>query len=248
MRKSIYIFLALLCAMLVGCQNAPTISNVSYANVEQINAEALQAFDSGDYSEALLKYSDAMKENPIDMDAMTGAIRCQIALENYAMAATNLSAAISVNPQVPEIYDLYITLSEESGQIGYARTAVSLATQNNIESFLSKVPESPALNYSDGKYDSRFQVEISAEPDTEIFVFEKKDSYQYSYQYYDPIQITRGDTNLEVYCIKDGIPSETAKALPIPLSRDLRVWNWIMSTARLLMWIVKVSLGCSNMI
>ncbi len=212
MRKLICIFWVLLCAMLVGCQSAPSIANVSYANVEQINAEALQAFDSGDYSGALLKYTDAMKSNPIDMDAMIGTIKCQIALENYNMAATNLSAAVRVNPQVPEIYDLYITLSEESGQIGYARTAVSLATQNDIKSFLSKVPGSPALNYSDGKYDSRLQVEISADDGAEIFIIEKKDSHWDSYQYFDPIPITRGDTSLEVYCIKDGIPSETVEA------------------------------------
>lgn len=212
MRKLICIFLVLLCAMLAGCQSTPTASNVSYANVDQINAEALQAFDSGDYSGALLKFTDAMKSNPIDMDAMIGAIKCQIALENYAMAATNLSAAMSVDPQVPEIYDLYVTLSEESDQIWYARTAVSLATQNNIESFLSKVPDSPVLNYSDGKYDSKIQVEISAEPGVEIFIVEQKNSYRDSYQYTTPIQITRGDTNLEVYCVKDGIPSETVEA------------------------------------
>lgn len=212
MRKIVGIFLAFLCALLAGCQSAPTAFNSSYANVDQINAEALQAFDKGDYSGALLKYTDAMKGNPIDMDAMIGAIKCQIALENYDMAATNLSAAISVNPLVPEVYDLYIALSEASNQIEYARTAVLLATQNNVESFLSKVPDSPVLNYPDGKYDSRFQVEISAEPDTEIFVDERKDSYHDSYQYFDSIPITRGDTSLEVYCVKDGIPSDTAEA------------------------------------
>ncbi len=212
MRKLICIFLVLLCAMLAGCQSAPTASNVSYANVDQINEEALLAFDSGDYSGALLKFTDAMKSNPIDMDAMIGAIKCQIALENYAMAATNLSAATSVDPQVPEIYNLYVTLSEESDQIWYARTAVSLATQNNVESFLSRVPDSPVLNYSDGKYDSKIQVEISAEPGVDIFIVEQKDSYYASYQYFDPIQITRGDTSIEVYCVKDGIPSETVEA------------------------------------
>jgi len=212
MRRITYVFLMLLCVLLAGCQSNQTVSNTSYTNVDQINTEALQAFEGGDYSGALMKYTDAMKSNPIDMDAMIGAIRCQIALENYDMAATNLSAAISVNPQVPEIYDLYITLSEESNQIGYARTAVSLATQNNIESFLSRVPDSPVLNYSDGKYDSRFQVEISAEPGAEIFIVEEKDSYHDFYQYFNPIPITRGDTSLEVYCVKDGIPSETAEA------------------------------------
>ena len=212
MRKLICIFLVLLCAMLAGCQSVPTAYNVSYANVDQINAEALQAFDSGDYSGALLKFTEAMKSNPIDMDAMIGTIKCQIALENYAMAATNLSAAISVDPQVPEVYDLYVTLSKESDQIWYARTAVSLAKQNNIESFLSRVPDSPVLNYSDGKYDSKIQVEISAEPGVEIFIVEQKDSYRDSYQYFAPLQITRGDTKLEVYCVKDGIPSETVEA------------------------------------
>lgn len=212
MKKLIYIFLVFLCVSLAGCQSSRIASNVSYADVDQTNAEALQAFDKGDYSGALLKYTDAMKDNPIDMNAMIGAIRCQIALENYDMAATNLSAAINVNPQLPEIYDLYIALSEASEQIGYARTAVSLATQNNVESFLSRVPTSPVLNYPEGKYDERFQVEISAEPGTEIFVIEKKDSYHDSYQYFDSIPITRGDTSLKVYCIKDGIPSETTEA------------------------------------
>lgn len=211
MKRTAYVILTFLCFLLAGCQSAPTVANVSYANVDEINVEALQAYDSGDYSGALMKYTDAMKSNPINMDAMIGATKCQIALENYDMAATNLSAAVSVNPQVPDIYDLYIALSEVSGQIGYARMAVSLATQNNIESFLDKVPNSPTLNYSDGKYDSRFQVEISADDGAEIFITEKKDSYYDSHQYFDPIPITRGETSLEVYCVKDGIPSETVE-------------------------------------
>lgn len=45
-----------------------------------------------------------------------------------------------------------------------------------------------------------------------LFIIEKKDSHWDSYQYFDPIPITRGDTSLEVYCIKDGIPSETVEA------------------------------------
>lgn len=211
MRRITCVFLVLLCVLLAGCQSNQTVSSISYQNVDQINAEALKAFDSGDYSNALMKYSDAMKNNPIDMDAMIGTIKCQIALENYSMASTNLSAAVKVDPQNTEIYDLYIALSEASDSIGYARTAVTLARQNNVESFLSKVPDSPTLNYEDGKYDSRFEVEVAADSGAEIFVIEETDSYRDSYQYFEPIPIARGNTSLEVYCIKNGIPSETVE-------------------------------------
>lgn len=211
MRRIICVFLVLLCVLLAGCQSNQAVSGTSYQNVDQINAEALTAFDSGDFSGALMKYTDAIKSNPIDMDAMIGTIRCQIALENYSMASTNLSAAVKVDPQNAEIYDLYIALSEASDNIGYARTAVKLAQQNNVESFLSKVPDSPTVNYEDGKYDSRFEVEVVADDGAEIFIIEETDSYRNSYQYFEPITITRGNTSLEVYCIKNGIPSETVE-------------------------------------
>ena len=75
MRRITCVVLVLLCVLLAGCQSNQTVSSISYQNVDQINAEALKAFDSGDYSNALMKYSDAMKNNPIDMDAMIGTIK-----------------------------------------------------------------------------------------------------------------------------------------------------------------------------
>lgn len=212
MKKSICILLVLLCALLGGCQNTQDTPEVSYDSVEQINAEAQQAYDTGDYAGALRKYTQAMKTNPIDMDAIVGAVQCQIALENYDVAEINLFAAINLDPKVSEIYDLFVTLSEESDQIAYARTAVLLAKEYGAESFLAKVPDSPVLDRPEGKYDARFQVAVSSEPGTEIFVDESTDLYMDSYSYTAPIQIMRGKTNLGVYCVRDGIPSETVEA------------------------------------
>ena len=211
MRRIACLLAMILCILSVGCQSNPAGYKNSYPNVDQINAEASQAFDNGDYSGALLKYMDAIKANPIDMDSMIGSIKCQIALENYGMAATNLSAAIKVDPQNSEIYDLYIALSEASESVAYARTAVALARQNNVESFLSRVPNSPTLNYAEGKYNTRFEVEVTADAGAEVFIIEVTNGYRNSYQYFEPITVMRGHTALEVYCIKDGIPSETVE-------------------------------------
>lgn len=211
MRKIFSVLSILLVMLLAGCRPGPSVP-ASYDSVAAITAEAARAFDSGEYSDALTKYAEAMKINPVDMDSLIGAVKCQIALGNFDMADMNLSAAVSVDPKTREICDLYLALSEASGQIHYARTAVLLARENNIESFLDRVPESPSLSCPDGIYDSKLEVEVSAADGAEIFVVEQKDFYRNEYRYCGPILITRGDTNLEVYCVRDGVPSETVTA------------------------------------
>lgn len=211
MKKIVFISICI-CLLLSGCRNNTPETAITYDSVDYINAEAQKLYDDGDYTSSLTKYSEAIAENPTDIDSMIGVAQCQIALENYSMASTNLSAAIRVEPTDYRIYDLYVQMSEESENISYARTAVTLAQTYNVTEFLNKVPDIPEINQPDGLYDSKFEVEISAPDGSEIYVAENKGNSYISYEYHEPIIITRGNTDLEVYCVVDGIPSDTATA------------------------------------
>lgn len=211
MKKIVFISVCM-CFLLSGCQKSIQETAITYDSVDDINTEAQKLYDDGDYTSALAKYSETIAENPTDIDSMIGAAQCQIALENYSMASTNLSAAIRVKPTEYRIYDLYVQMSQESENISYARTAVTLAQTYNVTEFLDKVPNTPEINQPDGLYDSKFEVEISAPDGSEIYVAKKKDNSYISCEYHEPVTITRGNTDLEVYCVVDGIPSDTATA------------------------------------
>jgi len=213
MKKNVFISISIcMCLLLSGCQNSTLETAITYDSVDDINAEAQKLYDDGDYTSSLTKYSEAIAKNPTDIDSMIGAAQCQIALENYSMAGTNLSAAIRVEPTDYRIYDLYVQMSEESENISYARTAVTLAQTYNVIEFLDKVPNTPEINQPDGLYDSKFEVKISAPDGSKIYVAEKKGNSYISYEYHEPVTITRGNTDLEVYCVVDGIPSDTVTA------------------------------------
>lgn len=202
------------CVWLSGCSESSEENRVTYENVDSLTAEAKQAFDDENYERALENYAEALKVNPVDMNAQLGIAECQIALGDYVLAATDLAAAVKVNPYREEIYDLYVKLGEASGDISYVRTAVATARTYQIESFLDKVPEKPELSYPDGQYNSKLQVEITTVPDCQVYVSERRDSSSLvTYQYEGtPITVIRGKTDLEVYAMKDGIPSETVTA------------------------------------
>ena len=209
------LLLIVLCTgfLLTGCNGNEAGQTAAYESVEEMVSDAAQSFESGAYEDALKKYADAVRENPIDMDAQLGMVKCQLALENYQMAARNLSAAAQVDPTNEGLYELYLQLSVESGNLSYARTAVSLAQNSQMESFLGRVPQKPEISLADGSYDSRMEVTVTAEEGAEIYVTERTDSSSSMYQYTGtPIPITRGKTDLNVYCVKDGIPSETVSA------------------------------------
>lgn len=210
--KKVLFMLICMCILLSGCQNSMSEAVITYGSVADINQEAVKLYDSGDFAAALSKYSEAISLNPTDIDAMIGTAQCQIALENYVMADTNLSAAVRVDPTDHRIYDLYIQMGKECDNINYARNAVSLAQAYNITDFLDRVPETPEISCPNGLYDSKFDVEILAPGGSDIFVSESKDSMYTSYKYHKPIAITRGDTSLEAYCVVDGIPSDTVTA------------------------------------
>lgn len=196
-----------------GCSTAEQPAKVAYENVDDKNAQGQSLYESGDYEGALRQYAESIRTNPIDTAAYIGAARCQLALENYDMAAMNLSAAAQIDPSVEEIYDLYVELSNKSESYSYARTAVALAKRNNVESFLAKVPSTPVLSEESGTYNSRIEVEVTADSGAEIYVEENHDKSYEGYEYKGrPILVTSGETRLRVYSVVDGIPSEDAEA------------------------------------
>lgn len=208
MKRLIAVGLSACCLFLSGCRLGG-----GYPDVRDLNAQAQESYDAGTYQDSLTLYAQAMKTNPMDVDAILGAARCQMALENYSMASANLSSAVQVDPQNPEIYDLYIELSDLSGQIGYAHTAVDTARSYQVESFLEKVPESPQFDVPDGTLDGPTEVSVTVPEGTEVYIQERRSNlYTITYRYTQPLTITRGDTSLVAYSLKDGIPSVVTSA------------------------------------
>lgn len=214
MKKKLLIILAF-CLCLAACKSREDPISGSQPQSEEAaqNQRAQAAYEEGRIEDSIKQYAEIMKQNPLDMEARLGTAKCQIALGNYDMAAMNLSSATRVNPREGQIYDLYIQLSEESNNISYANIAVNLAKTHKIQSFLDKVPEAPTINLPEGRYDSRMEVSITAEEGTDIYFLERKDnSSKREGCYVFPLSITNGKTELEVYCVKDGIPSEPVTA------------------------------------
>ena len=213
MKKGI-LYTLILCSsvLLIGCGQKKR-AQVTYESVDAITAEADQAYESGNYTDALTLYADAIKTNPLSIDAQIGAAKCQMALEDYAMASENLSAAARIDPQAPEIYDMYLELADASKSPSYARAAVNLAKTNHMESFLARMPKEPELSLEEGKYDSRQELTITAEEGAEIMVTEKNGNTRTSYTYDGkPIKLLSGETTITAYCVKDRVPGDEVSA------------------------------------
>ena len=208
------LYTLILCSsvLLIGCGQKKR-AQVTYENVDTVTAEAAQAYEGGNYTDALTLYADAIRTNPLSVDAQIGAARCQMALENYAMASENLSAAARIDPLAPEIYDMYLELADASKNSSYARAAVNLAKTNHMESFLARMPKEPVLSLEEGKYDSRQELTITAEEGAEIMVTERNGNTWFSYTYDGkPIRLLSGETMITAYCVKDRVPGDEVSA------------------------------------
>ena len=210
MKKTVWLFILCSVLLLYGCQIMPEEQDKlpEYTSAAGLNAAAESLVEKGEFAEALRQYTEAMKTDPLDITAILGAAKCQIALHNYSTAATNLEAAMQLDSKDLRIYDLYIDLSQESADLDYARRAISLAKDNQVESFLDKIPAAPEASIPGGRYDSSLEITVKASDNTEIYVNEASGNASRSYPYSGPISIGRGTTRLELYCVKDGIPSE----------------------------------------
>lgn len=204
------------CFILVLCACGDNVEEYHYDKNdvnEELN-EAKKLFDDGKIEDSLVIYLDAMKKEPKNVEARIGVIKCQIELENYSMAISELGLAIELDPKKIDLYNLYVEISNLTENISYAQTAVNLAKQYNVEEFLNKVPQKPNVNYESGNYDKRLYIELEAENiDSEIyFNVYKENQYSYRQLVYDkPWLVTSGETQINAYCVKDGIPSETVE-------------------------------------
>lgn len=215
MRKITCILIISIMFLFCACGNSNENYKYQSVDVTTKNEEAQSFYDNGEYEHSLDLYLEAMQENPKDVNARIGAVKCQIALENYSMALMNLSSAVRVAPQTEELYELYLEISKLTENISTAQTAVDLAKNYGVDSFLEKVPEKPILGYESGKYDQRIEVSVeSVEEGTEIYIsVNKVNGYgYYNINYIKPWLMTTGETKLTAYCVKDGIPSETVEA------------------------------------
>lgn len=215
MRKIICILIISIMFLFCACGNSDGNYKYQAADVTDKNEEAQSLYNNGKYEDSLALYLEAMQEEPKDMTSRIGAVRCQIALENYSMALIDLGSAVQVSPQTEELYDLYLEISDLTEDISTAQTAVELAKNYGVGSFLDKVPAKPVLGYESGKYGQRIEVSVeSVEDGTEVYIsVNKVDGYDYwNVEYIKPWLMTSGETKLTAYCVKDGIPSETVEA------------------------------------
>lgn len=212
MKKLVSILLVGMISILCACSNRNEQDQPSDITAGLEKAQTL--YDHEEYADSLETYLQIMQENPKDMESRIGTVKCQIALENYNMALMNLSAAILLEPQTEELYELYLEISDKTNNLSAARTAVTYAKRYGVSEFLEKVPSKPVLNYEGGYYDQKIFVTAEAEEeDVQIFVTVNKDNMNYyNVEYAAQWPITNGVTKLSAYCVRDGIPSETVEA------------------------------------
>ncbi len=213
------ILMLALAAMLTACA-APEADNITELpaaaeDVSGIVAEADALFEEGKFSESMERYLEAMEKNIRDVDARLGVAKCQVEMENYAVAIVNISMIRELAPDRIEICDLYLRMAEKSGESRYARTAVEIAEEYGHDTIMEKIPVAPSFSHEAGAYSERIVMEIShPDPDAKIYLTLHNDtnSYFYFYDtvYHYPIKLVRGLNTVEAYVVKNGIPSEMA--------------------------------------
>ena len=99
-----------------------------------------------------------------------------------------------------------------AGNLNYAQTAISLAQTHQNDAFLSRVPSPPQLSSPAGEYSEKLELTITAEEGSEIQISEYDGSSRTEYIYDGPLVLTTGTTEIEAYCMRDGIPSEVVSS------------------------------------
>lgn len=189
-------------------------SSIAAEDVSPILQEADTLYKSGDYAVSLDLYLTAMEKDAKNVDARIGVSKCQIEMGNYDLADLNLSMAQQIDSSSVEFCELYLKLSQMTGDPYYARTAVNLAARYGHESILENVPTVPTIDHESESYSERIFLTITCDdPDAEVYVSLSNDqntSYSlHNQKYSQPIMLIRGENTVSAYSIKNGIPSET---------------------------------------
>lgn len=194
-----------------GMSDAKNTVDLDTREENTIIDEAQSLYDSGSYAESLEKYLDEIEDSPQSVIARVGAAKCQLELENYEMAAFNLSSALFIDPYYEDIYYTYFDLAEKTNNISYAQNAVDNAYTYQIESVLDMVPEEPEFSLESGEYNEKMNLDLSSVGNDPIFFTVIKDELCNinNAGYKKSIPITHGKTEVLAYVVRDGIPSKT---------------------------------------
>lgn len=196
--------------LMAGCSKKEE-SLPLYPDIEEENNRAKESFDQGEYLESLEEYMAGMEKNPTDTEAFLGMIRCQMELENYSIAATDVAELINREPGLSEAYELYLEIGERSENMWYKRTAIKLADQNHVADIMELAPEEPTVSYESGVYTDKMVLTIeSADPDDEIYFSLSDPEYNLNIdwkKYEEPMVIMGGEVRLNTYLVRDGMPS-----------------------------------------
>jgi len=182
-----------------------------YEDVSTLVQEAEGLYQAENYEKSLDIYLTAMEKNPRDIPSRMGVVRSQIALDRIDLALMNLDMVQQLDPDNAELCRAYLDLADKTGRISYARTAISLAEQYDHQEILDLIPPKPVMLLEEGNYDSVQQLEITSDPELEIYVdlensvndiFDMRNSL-----YTGPVRLMRGTNTVTAYTMKDGIPS-----------------------------------------
>ena len=162
--------------------------------------------------EALLVYNNALSENPKSYEARLGAIRANIALEQYSQAVRGIVFAARVDSSSHEPYELLLDLAMQSEDYGYYRTAFSLANEYEQSWFLEeRLAQAPSADLPEGNYNKEQYISLTAPAGAEIFYTLNggmpEAVYENAKPYTGAIRIGRGSHTLTAYCVLDGVPS-----------------------------------------
>ncbi|MCR4641705.1 MAG: hypothetical protein K5697_06720 [Lachnospiraceae bacterium] len=212
MKKRTWICAFILILMSAGCalqEDRPEPK--SYPDTGKERNEAEDSFQTEDYRKSLEQYLAAMEANPQDTEAFLGVIRCQIELENYDIAVTDIRELISREPAMKDAYELYLEVGEKTEAISYKQDAVELADRNHVSSIMEKVPEAPVADFGSGVYEDKLTVTLTAaQEDATIYYSYRNEEYGINTgwrEYREGILIMGGEGSIESYLVLDGMPS-----------------------------------------
>lgn len=215
MKKRIGFITAILLLGLAGCGQKQE-TQVQKENVAETTevipiTEMREDENQQELLAILEKNLSIMEKNPKDTAARLEVIRSQIGLKNYDVALVNLSLLMSIDPQIPAIYDYYVQISKEQDKLSLANTAVSKANLYGVQEFLDKIPKDPVFSIKGGSFENKISVEItSQDSDAEIYYRCYGEDMNSSLRLYTaPIDILTGEVRITSYVLKDGIPSNT---------------------------------------
>ena len=209
--KQVMVLLPIVSMVLSGCSGTASGYRYSAKNVDADVVAANESYQKKEYEAALTAYLDIMGRNPKDINARLGAVECQIELGQYETAWSGLEMISAIDPRNERMYTDYFSLSEKWNDILIAEEAVEMASRYAVESILEQMPERPQFNLKSGNYNAKQELTIQA-TDGEDIVFSMSNDdiglHADDLYYSNPVTICHGDTKIEAYAVKDGIPSE----------------------------------------